>query len=377
MFVPELESPAPAPSFTWTWGWIFLLLTGLLSSTILLKVAEIQYLEILDALQLLGLLALFIHNRLQARVLRAGLVFGAFYLVFMIGALALSLVALSRPFFIPGDVTLLKQPVWITLSRIAELAIDAGITIYLFQIFTVTPSRFLFTLKVYFWASVASAGYSFVSLPLHLATGLQVGVYNSDNRMRGFYNEGGPYGLYVISAMLVGVALLRLGQGNRFRLRAGILLLFAALLGSRSKAAICAFAVLLVLDALIVKGVRRKILVICSLAASVAISIVVVDVPAQLRIYRRGMAAYEYLSHLREHDVNFVYGRVAGAFLVPRMIRAHPYTGIGWGNYGLVRNDSVYRGASAWATFADAPGLGFFGFIAELGIPLSAFLVLC
>ena len=35
-------------------------------------------------------------------------------------------------------------------------------------------------------------------------------------------------------------------------------------------------------------------------------------------------------------------GRLGGAVLVPRMIADHPWTGIGLGNYPLMRNDPHY-----------------------------------
>jgi O-antigen ligase len=57
------------------------------------------------------------------------------------------------------------------------------------------------------------------------------------------------------------------------------------------------------------------------------------------------------------------------------MIRVHPLIGVGWGNYAIVRNDPEYRGGSAWADVYDAPGLGLLGTAAEVGVPLTLFLV--
>jgi O-antigen ligase len=59
------------------------------------------------------------------------------------------------------------------------------------------------------------------------------------------------------------------------------------------------------------------------------------------------------------------------------MIAAHPFTGIGWGNYGNLRNSPEYRGASLFVAGADEPGLGIFGTAADLGLPLLAFLLFC
>jgi hypothetical protein len=89
-----------------------------------------------------------------------------------------------------------------------------------------------------------------------------------------------------------------------------------------------------------------------------------------LRQYQATAAQYERLSHLHSNDASFVYGRVAGAFIVPRMIAAHPITGVGWGNYGILRNAPEYRGAAVFTEDADDPGLGIFGLAAEMGLPL-------
>ena len=69
-------------------------------------------------------------------------------------------------------------------------------------------------------------------------------------------------------------------------------------------------------------------------------------------------------------------GRLGGAVLVPRMIAAHPWTGIGMGNYPLVRNDPQYLQGlpsnDSWAL----PGIGLLAYAAELGMPLFFYLML-
>ena len=103
----------------------------------------------------------------------------------------------------------------------------------------------------------------------------------------------------------------------------------------------------------------------------------VVDIGAAYRLYERDRQAYELASHRHIEDDNFVYGRLAGAFVVPKMIYAHPFVGVGWGNYGLVRNAPEYRGAAVFVKNEDEPGLGIVGMAAELGLPLTLYLVVC
>jgi O-antigen ligase len=51
------------------------------------------------------------------------------------------------------------------------------------------------------------------------------------------------------------------------------------------------------------------------------------------------------------------------------MIAAHPWTGIGMGNYPVMRNDPVYLGRMMPVRYYDLPGLGLLWVAAELGIP--------
>jgi hypothetical protein len=93
-----------------------------------------------------------------------------------------------------------------------------------------------------------------------------------------------------------------------------------------------------------------------------------------VELYQIASADYRILSQIRSQDGNYVMGRVAGTVLAPRMIMAHPLTGVGWGNYGAVRDDPQYRQGTAFAIANDAPGLGPIDYIVDLGIPLWLFL---
>ncbi len=359
------------------WFWTFLFLAGSLAATILLKIGEVQYLELIFASELVVLIGLFVQNGLKTRVLRPSIVLGAMYLLFVSLGLALSVLALSRDFFIPDGLSLLKQPVWITVSRSVELAIDVGAMLYLAQQFFGDRVALLFTMNTYFWAGMASVLYSFISYPLNVLAGAQLGTFNIDHRMRGFFNEGGPYGLYVLSVFLVGVALYRIGAPGRLYIRISLFMLPIALVGSRSKAGAIAMTILLVLNLLLIRGTARRLIVLGVLVVAAIAVGSSLDLPAQLRAYRRAASFYERTSGVKSGDPNFIYGRIAGAFIVPRMLAAHPLAGIGWGNYGLVRNDPEYRGASAWARLYDDPSIGLAGTAAELGLPLTLLLLFC
>jgi O-antigen ligase len=192
--------------------------------------------------------------------------------------------------------------------------------------------------------------------------------------MRGFYNEGGPYGLYLITVFLVGIVLSRQNWSRRSRIRLAYVPLAIALLGSQSKAAIFAAGIMMFFDALMVKQLGRRLLVV---GALLGVGFLASDVPAitePIAIYITTPAKYEYLSNL-DSEEDLLSGRIAGAFIVQRMIQVHPWVGIGWGNYPLVRNSPEYRGGARWADIEDDPGLGILGTTADFGIPLTLFLV--
>jgi hypothetical protein len=234
-------------------------------------------------------------------------------------------------------------------------------------------------MRIYFWTGVASGIFSLISVPLAIA-GIPVpliplGAYSDVHRLRGFYNEGGPYGLYVLSVLMVGYALDRMGWLPRRKVRLALGLMCLVFVMCYSKAGMMAVLSVLALNGLLASSVRRRVAILCLGVIVLAGFGQIVNLPAALQRYQETAAQYEALSHYHREDPNFVYGRVAGAYIVPRMIHQHPLAGVGWGNYGLVRNAPEYRGAAVFTQDADDPGLGMFGLAAELGLPLTAFLL--
>jgi len=358
------------------WKWMFVFLAASLSSTILLKIGQIQYLEILYAVQIVVLLLAFMKNGWQVRISRPIVRLGATYLAFLTIAIGLALWALRQDFYMLSGLTPLKYPVIVTCVRGAQLLASVSAMLYLGHLFRKDDRTLKFAMRVYFRLGIASALYGIVAYLLFPADAERTGA-SAYHRIHGFYNEGGPYGLYVISAMLVGVSLYHLRWEQPRWLRWGFLLLPLAFLGSQSKAAIIALLTIGLVDMLLLRSVAQRAVFAASVLAGLFLLLQVVDVTNGLRLYRQASVAYERASHLHKDDGNFVLGRVAGAFLVPKMIAAHPLVGVGWGNYELVRNAPEYRGASAWVDIADEPGLGLFSLGAELGLPLLGLLVFC
>lgn len=350
---------------------LFVLATfGALSSTVLLKVAAIQYLELLEIV--LALYVLFrilrCNFRFELSLSLCRLLLG--YSVLLLLIVAGCMFAFTRPFYL--EVNNINGPGFVSIARVVELLLAVSATVVLTEVFRRSRTKCLFTAKIYFGIGTLSALFSLVGFALRGPFAFFV----KGGRASGFYNEGGPYGLYVLSVILVGITLTRLSERLRPRfLKSGILIDILGLILSASKAAYIAVALLLVIQVLYAGGLRQKFI---SFTITVASLIAIFSfTPASRGItgYIEGGRRFEAISQVRPDDVNFSYGRVAAIFFVPRMVEHHPWLGVGFGNYGLVRNAPEYRGNAAVAAFLDHDGLGLFGLTAEIGLPAMALLI--
>jgi hypothetical protein len=379
---PYVSQATGRESVRWDWTRIFLLLAATLTSTVgleigpveIMRVGGIQYLEIIYIFQVLLLILLFPSHKFQTRLLRPVAVMGLLYAIFLVAAFVLALVALRNDFYLPTELSFLKHPFWISLSRMTELLIDVTIMLYIIQLFRANLNHLIFTLRVYFWVGVSSALFAILTLPLNAYYHISLGTYLSSNRMKGFYNEGGPYGLYDISVILVGIVLARQRWGSRARIRLAFIPLLIGLVGSQSKAAIFALALIMFFNGLMVKQIWARFVVLAGLVLTGSMALLVPNIRESLITYYKAPDKYEFLSNL-DDERDLLYGRMAGAFMVRRMITVHPLIGIGWGNYPLVRNSPEYRGGARWVDYADDPSLGILGTTADFGIPLTLFLI--
>jgi hypothetical protein len=365
--------PAHEPRTRWQTA--YFVLTGALASTILLKFDQIQYLEVIDLIQIIALLFVFIRRDYRVIWFRPFLHIGIGFLIYAILVSILAIASLRYDFYVPLEFSSLKGPGVIAVSRVVELAADVCGMLYLAHQFRLHPSWLRFTMRVYFWAGMASSVYSLISYPLAVLGIAELGTHEYMHRVKGFYNEGGPYGLYVLSLIVVGVILWRLVWERPRRIYWCMAALLPTLLLTYSKAAFLALFLLLAINMIFAASFTQRLIVLASGTVLLAVVFHFVNLSLALQNYIRVSASYERASHLHVEDPSFVYGRIAGLFIVPRMVAAHPLTGIGWGNYGYLRNDPKYRGAATSVKGSDDPGLGIWGLTAEVGLPLFFYLI--
>lgn len=352
-----------------------------LSAAPALKFGDVQLLEVIQAARLILVLLLFIAGGLK--IPNSGLwrEYAGKYALFLFGCIVISLLALRLPFFPPPDISFLKLPLVLSASRICELFLVGycmlAVAESLRQGTLQGSSKFLLVLDVYCGVAVLSAAVSVAGFLLFELTGFSTPViYGPESRVRGFFNEGGPYGMFLVSAILAWLLRLRVaGSPRRLVYWGAHCLMFCALVASRSKVAALAVLCLCLFGALFA-GSRRQRLVLASLL-SLALAVLIGAFGGKFLGYFYSYANFDELLYYRPGDPSLIMGRVTGALILPRMAAAHPILGVGIGNYSLMRNDPAYLqdlpAVDAW----DLPGMGLLGSAAELGIPLTlAFIVL-
>ncbi len=354
--------------------YVLIFLVASLCVTVMLKIGEIQYLELILAADFLIVVVLFLRNRLRVKVFRTFFNLGWHYAVFLGLAFILGIVALRQNFYLLNE-SPLKQPLILTVSRMAELFLDVFYMLYLADLYREDEKLCQLATKTYFWVGIAGAIYGLVSFPLNLLYDWQIGTYGNLHRIRGFNNEAGSYGTYQISVCLLAVCMYQRNWLSRRQFYWGMGLFIVTLLGSQSKAAFIAAPLLAIVGLIIgLRGWKRLVL-LTSVGLVAAVISIAADLAAKIDVYRVASASYQRLSLTKAQDGNYVMGRVSGAVLAPRMIAAHPLLGLGWGNYPLVRDDPDYRQGTAFALYAtDSPSLGPIDYIVELGFPLWFYL---
>ena len=337
-----------------------------------IKLADIQAVEVVVAMTLL--LGLLLPNRqIQLRApgpidaIRMKLAW--MFLLILIG----SFLSLRLTFYPPAGISALKQPPFATFARMVQIMLSVCSLFIVALAARQGPDAFRKLLTAYVWSAYAGALWGILSMVAHFG-GVELPgiIIQSTARIRGFFIEGGPFGLYLVGAIIVQVIrghFLRYISRRSFY--AGMALLCVALVGAQSKAS----ALLLVVVS-IPYFIRVRQLKTMLLLGLLALPVVIAsNVLEGIGGYYDSMANFNTVMSERPDDTNLIMGRIAAAILLPRMVEAHPFLGIGVGNYSLIRNDpSILQGmprVEAW----DLHGLGLLGYCAELGIPLALYVM--
>ncbi len=298
----------------------------------------------------------------------------AFYIC---ASVSIALFKLGQEFFPPLEMSILKQPGVVSVARGWQLVVDLGIALAIAKYCLQGEHQWTRAALVVARAGGVSVVVSALSyLALQAGYELPFGISHADRtpRWSGFFNEGGPFGLCLIGLLFVEAAL----ATKRRRVTAPALInMTLLLLGvalSQSKAALAASALCVIIAVLL--SARRvfasALLGVCALVLAVWYIVGTnEEMRAGAEVYYSWWAEETHQDVSESRDFNLVAGRIAAMTIVPNMIRKHPWTGVGLGNYPLVRNNPMYRGRFPDIEIWDLPGLGLLAVVAEVGIPLT------
>jgi O-antigen ligase len=262
-----------------------------------------------------------------------------FFVFFTIEAILGLIITSTHHFDILGP-SKFKAPYVITIGRYFELISCISLCIITFRLFkTNTDQSKKIIDYLVDWNVLITAFffliYIFVKiglLPIHNS----IVIYDS-NRLRGLYNEGGPFGL-----MLSFIFMLSFFQDNtNKRLLKQLFLFIIIAFFTRSKAGILFVVIWIALfNFEILKNKLRAFIFPIMLVFLAGFYFLFMNISA---MYVTELNRVKQSVKERPEDINLILGRVSGVYIVPNMIEENPIFGIGLGNYPLLRNNAEYR----------------------------------
>jgi hypothetical protein len=363
---------------------LFIATLCLLASMPLLKFADVQPDEIFMLAWFGGAVIIAMRKGWHPSIPKPLWRLGQHYLLFLGLVLLLAILNLRLRFYLMPNVSPLKSPGLVSIGRIVQLALAMTAQIAIAAMVGRDRRLLSFFVRAYITVGLISAVYGALSYAAmdFLGYGGTLGVFQIAGaestfgllHARGFFVEGGPFGIYLASVIMM--ALFRrytLREGTRGGFWITMTILTVGLALSMSKAAICIVTVVALWH--LFAGHRVRIRYVVVGAAALGAVIYFTNIVAGIGAYWEAVETVEKVVAAHPTEGSVVEGRLAGVFIVPRMIADHPITGVGIGDYAQERNNPVYEGDFPDAPDWDQPGLGLYGYVAELGIPLTLYLV--
>ncbi len=286
-------------------------------------------------------------------------------------------------FYIPPGMSLMRHPPALTFTRMWKLGIDIGFMFVLVSLFFQNPKLVRDSTRIYLTVGVLNAIYALICFSLCVAgasRGSYSGVFGAYTllgvtRARGFFVEGGPFGVYLVTVLMVLlVERYVLRDLSRSLFASCVAVLVAAIVAAQSKAAFCLIAALALWS--FWRSRRLRYLITSgALALALGTWFVFGDLATQFQGY---IYAYENIYTLalsNPTDINVLEGRAVAAHVVPAILADRPFFGVGLGNYPVTRSNPDYSWPLQAAPGWDSGGLGLIGDGAELGLPLLMFFV--
>ncbi|MGJ8743438.1 hypothetical protein [Polaribacter sp.] len=244
-----------------------------------------------------------------------------------------------RDFYLLTNVSVLKKPYLISIGRYLELisCINLATLVYLFlknktkqqvQIFI----KYIFNFCLFF-TIINTLIFALLKFNFILESNLL--YYDHGIRLKGWYVEGGPYGLMVSFTFI-----LTFFYKSKYHLLNRFFLIFVIFFLARSKAGIVLILTWYVLMYYkIAYNKLRELNFIIIIIGGFLISLVIIKLGDG---YIKDIVNVKREMKERPQDVNLVMGRIAGLFIFPNMVSHNPILGIGLGNYPIIRNNPEF-----------------------------------
>ncbi|SEC48864.1 O-Antigen ligase [Tenacibaculum sp. MAR_2009_124] len=243
-----------------------------------------------------------------------------------------------RGFFLLDEVSVLKTPYWISIGRFLELIACVNLAALTNNFLKKkTEKEIKFILKLIVKLSVILAMYHLVFYFSFVFGYIEKTyfVYERTPRLRGWYVEGGPYGLML--SFIFCLTFFYKHRSNNFY-RAVLIVTIVFIARSKAGTMFILFWYITFYFNIIYKKIRELSLFFV-IFGGILSSFIFVKI------------SYQYIDLIenvqremkeRPTDINLVMGRVAGLFIFPEMVTDNPFFGIGLGNYPIIRNNPEY-----------------------------------
>jgi hypothetical protein len=334
-----------------------------------LKLANIQFLEMFMILHMCYLMLWCMARGFTVRIEGLWVRPGKWEGSIMAGIYLFGLASMRLPRFPPMyGPYFLHVPGLAVFMRLTELSLCVFYGFYAAELMRRDHRLREYAMKCVVWSAVVSAWLSFACFPIFRYTSIEIFVYGQ-NRARGGFTEGGPWGMYLVTACILARILWVRKELSQPQAVFITLTMMGAFVAARSKASAAA-AILIFLSGIFFKSnLRQKITSVIGIALVLTMFWYLLDVPSMYKQFKKVRKMAEVLARYDRYNPNIAYGRIAAGVIIPRMIADHPISGIGFGNYPVMRNNPQYLGIMFPVEHYDLPGLGIISLAAELGIP--------
>lgn len=252
-----------------------------------------------------------------------------------------------------------KESYVISLIRFIELLLCAVAFVYVYILCSKLKNAHDI-LNVFLMQNAAFGLFFIAALVLAYAGADLDLTYGKSHRLKGFFVEGGPLGVFYASLLCVDLV------ANR-KVTISSIIFFIVILAAQSKAAIFLLVIYFFIYALFSEQSMKKKLISILFSCLIAAVGYVFYGDLVMGYIMDSMNIQQSLIG-REDDPNIVMGRISGAFIGYNIILDNPIFGVGLGNYSLVRNNPDYLGFFPVVDQWDLTGLGMYTIQVENGL---------